>query len=484
MTEAVEYYEEEGVDIDLHPKQEFALNSSATEVLYGGAAGGGKSFFLRALAVFFCSMIPNLNVYLFRRTYDDLMKNHMEGYMNFHEMLAQWVDEGYVTIVGDKEVRFWNGSKIFLCHCQHEKDMYKYQGAQIHMLLIDELTTFSEKIYRFLRGRCRLGGLFIPSEYKGLFPRIYCGSNPGNVGHNWVKKAFVDRCIAYEVHKMDKKEGGMLRQYIPAVLSDNPTLEESDPDYLEKLEGLGNPALVQAMKDGNWDITSGGMFDDIWNRDIHVIKPFRIPASWTIKRSFDWGSSKPFSVGWWAESDGTEAILADGTRKCWPRGTRFRIGEWYGWNGEDNTGLKMTSKKIATGIKNREFKMGYRSRVKPGPADSSIFDREDDHCIYDDFKSSGVIFTHANKIPGSRVNGWNAMRTMLENSTKQPMEGPGLFIFDTCRDGFIRTVPTLPRDENKSEDVDTKAEDHAADESRYYLFDKPKVVAHTALVGV
>jgi len=150
-------------DVDFTAKQTKAVKSIANEILYGGAAGGGKSYFMRALAILLCGLIPGLNVYLFRRLYDDLIKNHMEGTGGFPEMLAPLIVSGHVKIV-EAEIRFWNGSKIFLCHCQHEKDRFKYQGAEIHVLLMDELTMFTEVIYRFLRGRCRAPGLEIPNR--------------------------------------------------------------------------------------------------------------------------------------------------------------------------------------------------------------------------------------------------------------------------------------------------------------------------------
>ena len=110
-----------------------------------------------------------------------------------------------------------------------------------------------------------------------------------------------------EIRQVEKTEGGMTRQYIPAKLKDNPTLAKNDPDYADRLSALGTPELVRAMLDGDWDIVAGGMFDDVWKKDVHIIEPFRIPKTWIVDRSFDWGSSRPFSVCWWAESDGTEA---------------------------------------------------------------------------------------------------------------------------------------------------------------------------------
>ena len=150
----------------------------------------------------------------------------MEGAGGFHALLGKWIGAGLCTYNASKNVvQFWNGSKIWLCHCQHEKDKFKYQGAEIHVLMIDELTHFSESIYRYLRGRCRVGSLTIPNKYEGLFPRVLCGSNPGGVGHTWVKNTFVDNAPYKSIVKMEKKEGAMRRQYIPALLTDNPTLD-------------------------------------------------------------------------------------------------------------------------------------------------------------------------------------------------------------------------------------------------------------------
>lgn len=451
------------MELHLQPRQTEAILSQATEILYGGAAGGGKSHLMRVASIAWCTDIPGLQVYIFRRLSDDLAKNHMEGNTGFPSLLAEWIEAKYVKVRSQPtEIEFWNGSKIHLCHCQYEKDVTKYQGAEIHVLLIDELTHFTEKIYRYLRGRCRLGSLKIPDKYKGLFPRIINGSNPGGIGHNWVKNTFVDQTSPMSIVRQSKTEGGMLRQYIPAKLSDNPALLENDPDYSDRLEGLGNPELVKAMKDGDWNIVAGGMFDDVWKESTHVIQSFEIPRSWRIDRSFDWGSSRPFSVGWWAESDGTNIA----GQPTYPRGTLFRIAEWYGWNGKPNEGSRMLASEIARGILKKESEMGLAGRVRSGPADSAIFDTQNGVCIAEDMARIGVRWERADKGPGSRKNGWEYMRKIMKSSLQFPIEDPAFFVFDTCRN-FIRTVPVLPRDEKSPDDVDSDAEDHIADETRY-----------------
>lgn len=465
----------------LHRRQGEAFTSQATEILYGGAAGGGKSHLMRVAAIAWCIAIPGLQVYLFRRTHPDLWKNHMEGPSGFPAMLADWALAGLVKINhGLGQIRFSNGSKIHLCHCQYPKDVYNYQGAEIHVLMIDELTHWESGMYRFLRGRVRLGGLAIPAGMRGTFPRVVVGANPGGVGHNWVKADFIDGAAPMAIRRMPDEEGGLLRQYIPAKLADNPTQTENDPHYAARLSGLGNAALVRAMLDGDWNIVSGGMFDDLWSERLHVLKPFDVPASWRIDRAFDWGSSKPFSVGWWAESDGSEVKMADGATRTFPRGTIVRIAEWYGWNGRPNEGLKMSDSEIASGIVRREKELGLHGRVKLGPADSSIFDESNGDSPAKIQERHGVRWERADKSPGSRRRGWQLMRGRMKAAQAERMEEPGIFVFDTCRE-FIRTVPSLPRSARDPDDVDTDAEDHIGDESRYRTLAEKRTASVSSL---
>ncbi|MDE2022353.1 MAG: terminase, partial [Patescibacteria group bacterium] len=295
------------------------------------------------------------------------------------------------------------------------------------------------------------------------------------VGHNWVKGMFVTFAVPFAIARAAAADGGMERQYIPARLEDNPTLLANDPGYEQRLEGLGSPGLVRAMRKGDWDIVEGGFFDDLWDAEHHVLVPFQIPASWRLDRSFDWGSSKPFSVGWWAEADGTEATLPDGRRWAPPRGSLIRVAEWYGCEaGESNVGLRMSATDIARGIIERERlwrdRLGWH--VHPGPADSSIWTPDDDNVsIADKMARQGVKWLEADKSPNSRKNGWELLRGMLRAARERRPEEPGLWVFNSCTQ-FIRTIPVLPRDPVKTDDVDTKAEDHIGDETRYRVLAK------------
>lgn len=455
------------MDLRLHPRQSFAFRSTATEILYGGAAGGGKSHFLRVLALVLAIECPGLQIYLFRRLSTDLEKNHLFGPTGLLALCHDMIASGFASYNSQRGcMSFANGAKIWLCHCQYEKNKFSYQGAEIHVLLVDELTHFTEGIYRFLRGRLRMPDIELPDRWAPRLPMAVAGSNPGNIGHTWVKAMFIDPHPPEGIHQADEDDGGMLRQYIPAKLADNPSIR-NPREYASRLAGLGSPQLVQAMLDGSWDIVAGGMFADVWDQDTHVLDPFEIPDSWRVDRSFDWGSSKPFSVAWWAEADGTEATRKDGTTFCPPRGTIIRIAEYYGWNGTPNQGLRMLASEIAREIITREEQMGLG--VYPGPADSAIYTNENGNCIADDMAECGVEWTKANKSPGSRKNGWELMRSRMKASFTN--EDPALYVFSSCRQ-FIRTIPVLPRSEKDPDDIDTNSEDHIADEARYRVLDE------------
>nr|WP_255722998.1 terminase family protein [Thalassobius sp. Cn5-15] len=464
------------VALGLQPKQIQAFNSKATEILYGGAAGGGKSHLMRVASIAWAMEIPGLQIYLFRRIFDDLVKNHVEGPTGYRNLLHPWVERGKVEII-ETEIRFWNGSKIHLCHCQQEKHRFKYQGAEIHVLLIDELTLFTDKIYRFLRNRVRMTNIKLPKKYEGRFPRILCGSNPGNVGHLFVKKTFIDGQEPLRIYRTAPSEGGMMRQYIPARLDDNKELLKADPNYMDRLSGLGSDALVKAMRDGDWNVIDGAFFDR-WDEDTHVIKPFRIPAEWTRFRAMDWGYAKPFSVGWYA--------IADGRYGAFPRGALIRYREWYGIKTdehgkfEDDKGVRLDVEEVRDGIlarsKGEQFAYTvcdpamWGSQSGPPPAETL-------------YNEGGKGIKSLKKANNARVGtgqnpsgGWDQMRArlngqMCSDGQKRPM----LYLFQNNIHA-IRTIPALIHDEDRPEDLNTDMEDHCADEVRYACMSRPIII--------
>jgi hypothetical protein len=228
------------------------------------------------------------------------------------------------------------------------------------------------------------------------------------------------------------------------------------------------------------------------------MRPFHIPDSWTVNRSHDWGESKPFANLWWAESDGSE-VFANGQYRKFPRGTLFLIGEWYGCPpGELNTGLNMSSSDVAKGVKWIDTRLagkeaespesikqgqvniipGLCAGVSPGPADSSIFNTGDNELsIGEKMKRQGVTWKESDKRPGSRKNGASLFCDMLEaalngkESESGNPEEPAFYVFEHCR-GWISRIPILPRDPKDPDDVDTSAEDHDWDATRYRVLAK------------
>lgn len=372
---------------------------------------------------------------------------------------------------------FRDGEELMLSFAKVESDYLNWHGHNLTWIGWEELTNWADPAIYKKMFTC------VRSTNKRIRLRVRATTNPYGPGHNWVKHRFnlpsrpgvVANDVIRPPFDEDTQTQDPDRVSIRSRLTENKVLLHADPNYIGRIRaGASNPAEEAAWIEGSWDIVAGGMFDDLWDDDIHFIPtPNEIPRGWRLSRSFDWGSSRPFSVGWWAESDGTYLELPNGSKMPTLRGDRFRVAEWYGWNGQPNTGLKMTAKEIARGVKQREAELFKGRLVSPGPADSSIFDVQDGNSLAVNMRAVGVRWKRAHKGQGSRENGWERMREMLKsakpNEDGTPREEVGLFVFDCC-DQFRRTVPVLPRDQKKMDDVDTDAEDHIGDECRYYLY--------------
>lgn len=425
------------------------LSCPAFEVFFGGARGGGKS----------------------DSVLGDWMKHATEFGEHARGIMVRREATQLEDIIARSQQLFtrlgwtWNGSTktwrsaagatLRFRHLWDEVAAESYQGHSYTRLYPEELTNWPSP-GPLLRMSATL------RSAHGVPVGIRATGNPGGPGHNWVKARYVDP--APPMTPILDPITGQSRVFIPSRLADNPALTSADPTYSARLHTVGSAELVRAWLEGDWNVVAGGALDDIWtaaNAARIVLEPFAVPDSWRRLRSFDWGSSRPFSVGWWAVADGT----APQGVPALPRGSLVRIAELYGWNGKPNEGSRRLASEIAREILAVEKEMGG-PRVSPGPADSAIYATENGQNIADDMARLGVRWIEAEKGPGSRKAGLERVRRMLAAAAASPREEPGLFIFSTCRHA-IRTLPTLPRDQKNMDDIDTAAEDHVYDEVRY-----------------
>jgi hypothetical protein len=447
------------IELKLQRQQAKALTCPADEILYGGAAGGGKSHLIRVAAIYYCQAIPKLQAYLFRRTYGEIKRNHMEGPTSFHELLAPLVKEGKVAIT-EHEIRFDNGSKIHLCHLQYAKNLTNYQGAEIHLLLMDELTHFTEAEYRYLRGRVRIGTLAVPEDKKGAVPRIISGTNPGGVGHLWVKKTFIANG-PMRVVRTPRSEGSMKRVFIPARLEDNPAMLANDPGYVDRLEALGDATLVKTLREGDWDVVAGAMYGDVWRKDRHEMDAFPIPYGWKIWFGADDGYAAPASVHWMTEDPDLKTVYV--VAELYRSG--MLPNEWA-------SRMRDIEQRIRIGLpENETALLGELDQTGcSGLLDLAAFSNNGQTEIPRgaQLRNLGIRVKPVDKWPGSRVHRVQNLHRLLAPNPRDPQKMPGIRFFRNCRNA-IESIPALPRDKDDPEDVDTKAEDHAFDSVTYGL---------------
>lgn len=417
----------------------------ADELFFGGARGGGKSDYL--LADFLQNVYKygeNWQGILFRRTNPEL-----------EELISRAKDlyplTGGEWFVGRRQWEWPNGATLKMRFLERPDDASKYQGHQYTWIGWDELTQWgTDEAYNMLKACLRWAKGDVPTK------RIRASGNPGGPGHDWVKQYFIDsspgggKVIIDPVTKMK-------RLYVKSRVSDNQELLKKDPGYVDRLRGTGSPELVRAWLEGDWNAIVGAYFDE-FSYEKHVIPPMELPDHWIRFRSFDWGGSHPFSVGWFAVADGSVGEL--------PSGALVQYREWYGASGP-NKGLKMRNEDIADGILERELP---DEEITYSIADPAVFQEHGGPSIAEIMRGRGVSFRAGDN---KRVPGWNALRSRLIGQDDLPM----VYFFDTCVN-MIRTLPLMQHDERRPEDVDTKLEDHAADMLRYACMSRPYVAPH------
>jgi len=453
--------------------QEAFLECPVFEALYEGTRGPGKT---DCLLMDFAQEVgkgygEEWKGVLFRHTYPELQ--------DVIDKSKKWFPLIWPNAVFNEAKVFWKwptGEKLMFRHFERPGDYWSYHGHSYPWIGWEELTTWStDECYKSMFSCAR-------STRPGLPIRVRSTTNPYGAGHNWVKLRFrlpvprnkrVGKIIRDSMS--DKGDPEPERVAIHGDIHENRILLHADPGYIARIKAAArNEAELKAWLDGSWDIVAGGMFDDVWSNRHHVLPALpwsAIPPQWDIMRSYDHGSARPFSVGWWAVSNG-EPVSNKGFIYGIIPGDCIRVDEWYGWSGKANEGLRMLSSDIGQGIRDREEDWGIWGRVKPGPADNSIFDDfEPGKSVAGEMMRAGVRWSRSDKSPGSRIHGWDEIRKLLKNALPQTggaREFPGLFVTERCEQ-FIRTVPVLPRSGKKLDDVDTDAEDHIADEVRYFV---------------
>lgn len=454
------------------------LRCSLLECLFHGTRGPGKT---DALLMAFAQHVGKgygaaWRGIIFRQTYPQLADVQAKS--------EKWFKRLFKGAKFNKSKMCWEwpgGEMLFFRHMNAPSDYWNYHGHEYPFIGWEELTNWAtDECFRSMFSCCR-------SSTPGVPRMIRATTNPYGPGHNWVKARYrLDGRWWLTQFILDAKDSEgrpePARCAIHGHIDENKILLAADPHYKQTIvASASNPAMAKAWLHGSWAIVAGGMFGDVWVPSVHLVKPFNIPQQWRLDRSFDWGSAKPFSVGWWAESDGSDFKDGDGKWRSSVRGDLFRFAEWYGCTAKPNEGLKLLATEIAAGIVEREVKWGIDGRVKSGPADSSIYNVENGMCIADDMERRvrlengqehrGISWNRADKSPGTRKNGWEMMRKAfkdaLPNKDGRPRENPGIFVFDERNPHWVRTVPTLPRSEKDMDDVDSKVEDHAGDETRY-----------------
>jgi hypothetical protein len=391
---------------------------------------------------------------------------------------------------GDYKWSWPSGEELLFRTYKEDNDYWKYHGHEYPFIGVNEITKYPTSNILDSMSSCNRssftwekdGPVDAKTGERQYIPPIplemFITSNPFGPGHMWVKQRFIDvapygQLVTSTVNvfnpKTQQKEPVELTQIaIFGSYRENPYL---DPQYIATLDAIKDPNKRKAWLLGSWDIVSGGVFEDLWSPAVHIKRRFRVPTNWRLDRAMDWGSSQPFSVGWWAEANGEEVLLEDGSKWCPARGSLIQVAEWYGTEKiGSNIGLRMSAADVAKGIKEFETRMvelgWFGKRPYSGPADNSIRNVVDEgtKTIEQTMNDVGVYWEESDKSKGSRMNGLQLMRDRLEASLRG--EGPGLYVTDNCR-ATIATWPILPRDEDNLDDVDTTAEDHTYDMGRY-----------------
>ncbi len=462
--------------------QSWLITCPVFETLFGGARGGGKSDgVLGEWATHADLYGANAIGLCVRRERTQLVELIERSRIIFKPLGANFHEQ-------DKLWRFPNGARLRFAYLESDNDAQSYQGHSYTRVYVEEMGTFPNpapilKLMATLRS-----GAGVPC-------RFIATANPGGPGHLWIKQRYIDpsplglKIIPtlfenpFTGEKIQKD-----RVFIPSKVTDNKYTNTAD--YIGNLYLAGDDQLVQAWLMGDWNVMLGAYFHE-WDARKHVIKQFKVPKNWTRFMSMDWGSYRPFSVGWYAVVPDEFDFGFNTQARNWfdnanirlPRGALIKYREWYGVAKDKhglvipNIGLKLTVEDVAKGIITREYDEPKNDRNRPNlvyrvgdPAMASenggpsMFERLGQAPYYLQFQKAD------NKRMGQlgALGGWDMLRQRLKGEDDRPM----IYFMENCTE-TIRTLPAVQRSETKPEDVDTESEDHAADETRYACMSRP-----------
>lgn len=416
------------INYEPNDKQAIFHACGAEEVVYGGAKGGGKSCALVMETLAYALEYPGATIYLFRETYDDLEAN----------LITEWkekVPEQLYTYNEGKHIAtLINGSTVRFRYVKSYQDAKKYQGRSMDFVGVDELTKHNEETIQEILSCVR--------SPKGFPARFRATCNPGGIGHAWVKKRYIEATDKGAKEVVDEISGNTVA-FIPARVYDNKVIMANDPAYVRRLENLPEDKR-KAYLHGDWDSFEGQAFDE-WIEEIHVVQPFTIPDTWKRYRAIDYGRSAPFCCLWGAmDQDGHLFI--------------YKEAYEAGMDATDQAKLIVS--------------MSEGETIQWTTLDTACWiPNQHGESIADTYAENGLLCDKASK---DRLNGKDRVHAwlkVLKDHKGQPFSR--LRIFKSCHN-LIRTLPALPLDERKIEDVDTDAEDHAYDTLRYMVMSMPE----------